>query len=123
MNSPIAMRRHQFEQRRTDINVGIMASEAGIHNLRLVLSLGDGIPDADPATTLRVVVRVSAVAHHGDRESDDEVVGVVGYAAGSEARGIVGHVAAVGRGDGGEEESGKGGEKCQTHFDGVGNVV
>lgn len=100
-----------------------MASEASIHNLRLMLGLGDGVPDPNPAAALRVGIRVGTVTHHGDRESDDVVVGAVGYAAGSEARGVVGHVATVGGGDGGEEEGGKGGEKCRAHFGGAVNVL
>lgn len=74
--------------------------------------LGAGVVDVDLGAAFGVGVGVGAVVHHLAGEGDDVPFGGrrVVVAAGTQAGGVVGHVAVVGVGDEGEETDGEGRE-------------
>ena len=100
MHPPIPIRRNLIKQSQRQINIIFLTAHTSINNSRPSCLSRAGIINADFGAAFGVAVWICGVGHHGDGEGDDGVVGAGCVAAGTDAGGVVRHVADVGGGEG-----------------------
>ena len=96
MHSSVPIRRHRFEQARTQIHILISTPLTRIDNFSCGVGAGGRVDERDGFLAFGIGVGIGAIGHHGDGKGADGLTIGIGGATRAQTDLIMGNVASVG---------------------------